>query len=111
MYAAHGAPASRLDVIREYRPKRPSGWDEVQARMVAVSDDGHGVKLVRALLHGQQVCAPYEEREEFRVKAADWLQMGHMAVDSVENTDEEERWVRSSGFDEAWETVPTRSQL
>jgi len=37
------------------------------------------------------------------------LGMGHMAVDSVEAG--EPRWVRSAGFDEAWEGVEVRAQL
>lgn len=37
-----------------------------------------------------------------------------MAIDSVENTERFENvshWVRSAGFEEAWEKIPLRAQL
>lgn len=110
MYASRRSPEIRLDDIRSYKPKKPSGWDGIEDRVCQVIDDGHAPKLIRALAHGQQICKPYEHREEFRVKAEDWLQMGHMAIDSVENA-KESTWVRSAGFEEAWENVPLRAQL
>lgn len=100
MYASRKCPAIRMDLVRDYQPKKPSGWDAIEDRVIAMEDDGHAAKLVRALAHGQKVCRPYEDREEFRVKHDDWLQMGHMAIDAVEAG--EPHWVRSAGFDEAW---------
>lgn len=114
MYASRKCPDILLDDIRSYRPKQPSGWDGIHDRVCTFYDDGHASKLIRALAHGQQVCKPYEDRKEFRVKHDDWLQMGHMAIDSVENTERFENvshWVRSAGFDKAWENIPLRSQL
>lgn len=110
MYASRRSPEIRLDDIRAYKPKHPSGWDAIEDRVCQVIDDGHAPKLIRALANGQRVCQPYEDRPEFRVKADDWLQMGHMAIDSVEDATGE-TWIRSAGFDEAWENVPLRAQL
>lgn len=83
-------------------------------RVCVFNDDGHSAKLVRALAHGQKICGPYEDKDEFRVKHDDWLQMGHMAIDSVEDTEKfpnVPHWARSVGFEEAWEKIPLRSQL
>lgn len=109
MYASRKCPDFRLDIIREYKPKQPSGWDAIEDRACALEDDGHTSKLIRALAHGQRVCGPFEDSKEFRVKHDDWLQMGHSVIDSVDVGDS--RWVRSAGFDEAWENVPARAQL
>lgn len=67
------------------------------------------LEIVRALAHGQQACAPYEDKSEFRLKKDDWLQLAHMTIDSVQA--EGPTWVRSAGFDEAWKSIPLRSQL
>ncbi|OTA23541.1 hypothetical protein BTJ68_12650 [Hortaea werneckii EXF-2000] len=109
MYASRKCPDIRLDLVRNHQPTQPSGWDPIQDRACAIEDDGHTSKLIRALAHGQNVCRKYEARDEFRVKHDDWLQMAHSVIDSVDVGDS--RWVRSAGFDEAWENVPARAQL
>lgn len=113
MYASRKCPDMRLDEIRDYKPKYPSGWEGIEERVCNFNDDGHAAKLIRALAHGQQICQPYEGKDSFRVKHNDWLQMGHMAIDSVENTEKfrVSTWVRSAGFEEAWKDIPLRSQL
>jgi hypothetical protein len=109
MYASRKSPEIHLDEIRNYKPKQPSGWDKVIERVRGLEEDGHAAKLIRALAHGQEACALYEDKPEFRLKKDDWLQLAHMAIDSVQA--EGPNWVRSAGFDEAWESVPLRSQL
>ncbi|KAI6838676.1 hypothetical protein KC340_g3891 [Hortaea werneckii] len=109
MYASRKCPDIRLDLVRNHQPTQPSAWDSIEDRACALEDDGHTSKLIRALAHGQNVCRKYEAREEFRVKHDDWLQMAHSVIDSVDVGDS--RWVRSAGFDEAWENVPARAQL
>ncbi|KAL1588329.1 hypothetical protein WHR41_02789 [Cladosporium halotolerans] len=109
MYVSRKSPEIHLDEIRNYKPKQPSDWTKVVERVRAHEDDGHASKMVRALAHGQQSCAPYDSKAEFRLKKDDWLQLAHMTIDSVEN--DGPTWVRSTGFDQAWEKVPLRSQL
>lgn len=75
MYPSRKCPDILLDDIRDYKPKQPSGWDGIQDRVCKFYDDGHASKLIRALAHGQQICKPYEQKEEFRIKHDDWLQM------------------------------------
>lgn len=74
MFASRRCPDMRLDEIRSYQPKQPSGWEEIADRVCQFYDDGHAAKLVRALAHGQKICAPYEDKAHFRVKHDDWLQ-------------------------------------
>jgi len=106
LYASRGCPRLLLDEIRNYTPVKSSGWDDIFERIKNYEDDGHGAKLVRALAHGQKTCKPYEDKESFRIKDDMWLQLGHMAVDSVESPAPE--WVRSCGFESAWEKVGFR---
>ena len=127
MYASRRSPEPRTDVINNYRPKHPvardtsgetSTWDRIFTRVVHYDDDGHAAKLIRALAHGEDICAAYDMDDlQFRVKGDMWLQLGHMgkfsqypfrnglttllAIDSVEDTGD--TWVRSAGFPEAWE--------
>lgn len=114
MYASRHSPTLSMDEIRSYKPKSPSNWDGIQDRVCTFYDDGHASKLVRALANGQAVCEKFEGKEGFVLKGEDWLQMGHMAIDSVENTERFSNvahWVRSAGFQEAWEGIPLRAQL
>ena len=123
MYASRRSPKPLLNEITNYKPKNAvrsgsDGWNEIFTRVKKYEDDGHGSKLVRALAHGEEICKPYDNREEFRIKKGMWLQLGNMgksrnrylnmqklteskkAIDSVE--DSGDTWVRSAGFDEAW---------
>ncbi|KAL8659838.1 MAG: hypothetical protein Q9226_000203, partial [Calogaya cf. arnoldii] len=81
-------------------------WNEIIKRVIEHEDDGHASKLVRALKNGEQICKPYNDDPGFRIKKDMWLKLGHMAIDSVEDTGEP--WVRSAGFDEAWEKYQDR---
>lgn len=106
MYASRRAPDMLVDEIKQYKPRKPGS--DVFARVLEIEDDGHASKLVRALANGKQVCEKYNSDEEVgEVKGEMWDQLLHMAIDSVEKT--ELRWVRSAGFDEAWEPVRERA--
>ena len=106
MYVSRGSPPLLLDEITTYTPARDSDWAGIIQRVIAHEDDGHAAKLVRALVHGEQACKPHEDRQGFMIKGAMWRQLGHMAIDSVEAG--EPRWVRSCGFEQAWEQIPLR---
>ncbi|PPJ56000.1 hypothetical protein CBER1_03425 [Cercospora berteroae] len=109
IYSSRGAPEPQLHEIRNHKPSKPSGWDGIIQRAIDFHDDCHVVKLIRALIRGQSICAPYEDCDDFRIKHDDWLQIGHMVVDSVSIG--EPYWIRSAGFDHAWEDVPLRQKL
>lgn len=79
-------------------------WSDLLPRFHVIPDDGHTIKLVRALDVCRQICAPYEDKPWRKIKGDDvWLKLHYMVLDSTENPGGEGRWVRSAGFDEMWE--------
>ena len=71
-----------MDEIINYKPKQPAdSWDDFFFRARNHADDGHIVKLLRALADGEKLCGPYEARDpSFRIKGDMWLQLGHMGM-------------------------------
>ncbi|KAL6722152.1 hypothetical protein ACLMJK_001259 [Lecanora helva] len=108
MYASRRSPEPLIDEIVNYKPKRPADkWDDIFLRARKHEDDGHCCKLVRAIAHGEKLCEGYDADDpRFRIKGDMWLQLGHMAIDSVE--DSGNPWVRSAGFPQAWENFKDR---
>ncbi|KAJ5176839.1 uncharacterized protein N7482_002716 [Penicillium canariense] len=111
MYVSRGCPDLLRDEIIRYPVTNE--WPAVFARGAShPSDDGHLAKFVRAVAHGQNVCKAYESKasQTMPVSGNMWLQIANMAIDS---TVEENRtmWIRSTGFDEAWEHLPGRARL
>ncbi|RMZ83991.1 hypothetical protein DV737_g1267, partial [Chaetothyriales sp. CBS 132003] len=110
LYVSRGSAQLDLGRIKNYQPKHPShGWSEIFARVHQLSDDGHSSKLIRAIAHGKQVSKAYEDEDAFMIKQDMFLQIAHMAIDSVEAGNP--RWVRNAGFDQAWVNVPDRARL
>lgn len=111
MYVSRGSPELFKDEITTYKPKAAGDWESLYKRVDAMEDDGHVSKLVRAMANGEQACKEYEDGEgkDWMIKGADWLQLGHMAVDSAEDGDT--KWVRNAGFESAWAKIPERSRL
>jgi hypothetical protein len=111
MYASRRSPPLLLDEVRNYEPKKENqSWDDIFRRVTEHEDDGHAVKLVRAIRHAQVASEKYEGREGFRIGGDMWLKIGNMAIDSVEGCEKEDgkSWVRSAGFEEAWEKFQDR---
>lgn len=111
LWAGVGAPRGNIDWLLAHPPKEPNcGWEGIFERACGHEDDGHMIKLIRALKNGEDVSRPYEGREEFRLKAGMFLQAAHAAIDSssaqpmkyVQHFD----IIRLVGFEEAWEKVP-----
>ncbi|KAJ5873308.1 hypothetical protein N7455_003851 [Penicillium solitum] len=103
MYTSRGTPDLLLDEVANYPIKED--WAQIFARSIAhPGDDGHLAKLARALAHGQKVCQAYESKHpEMQIKGDMWLRIGNIAVDSTVEEGDRPMWVRSTGFDEAWE--------
>lgn len=65
MYATVGAPALDIDEIKNYVPKvaqdgAGNPWLPIIDRGVRLEDDGHTIKVVRALVSGEKLCAGLE---------------------------------------------------
>lgn len=124
-YVARGCPKLSVDRIAAYVPKdrdptpaagepAPPGWSgegeqahapadataDLLPRMHGFVDDGHAIKLWRAVFVGRTVSAPYEDRGWLKVKGRLWDQVGRIIVDAVESPGP--TWVRNAGFAEAW---------
>ncbi|KAJ5708940.1 hypothetical protein N7493_010274 [Penicillium malachiteum] len=119
MYVSRNSPSLLLDEVSKYPAK--DSWDTVISRAVAhPTDDGHLAKLVRALAHGENVCQPFESGSP--ISGDMWLRIGNMvlvansfpastAVDSTAGCRDRGMWIRSTGFDEAWENFSGRARL
>ena len=128
MYASRRSPPLLLDEISMYTPAKPEAgdaeWKGIFTRLFNFEDDGHAVKLGRAVRNGELICGEWEKRGEganghgkpgedwMKIKGFMWEKIGNMVIDSVEDTGV--RWARSVGFEEAWkdyEDRPRKSQL
>ncbi|KAF4120221.1 hypothetical protein GMORB2_3348 [Geosmithia morbida] len=74
-------------------------------RVHAIPDDGHIIKLSRALILIQERTAEFSDREWVRIRRDDqWLRIHYMLLRGVER--ESGHWVMSPGFKQSWRGVP-----
>lgn len=80
VYPVVGIPKLHLNEITDYEPKHPDdgSWKQLAKRALEVPDDGHTSKVIRALMHGQKLWQPYEDRDSFMVKGDMWQKIAHM---------------------------------
>ncbi|KAK7403241.1 hypothetical protein QQX98_011013 [Neonectria punicea] len=107
-YIARGCPPLHPEWLLRYTPKAASPGvsqpEDLLPRVHGVVDDGHTVKLARALLLAQRVSRPYAGRPWVRIPEGDgWLKAMHLLLDA--NEPGGVMWVRAAGFDEAWEDI------
>lgn len=110
-YVGRGCPTLHADILKSYKPKDAqlvSKPQDLLPRFHALPDDGHTIKVVRALLIAQQESGKYAGRPWLRIKEDDWLRIHYMLLDGVEG--QSSQWVRSAGFEEAWKEVPELSR-
>jgi hypothetical protein len=108
-YIARGCPPLRLDAIKSFVPEETSAAKpaDLLPRFHEIIDDGHTIKVVRALLIAQELSRKYAGRPWIRIADDDtWLKAHQILLQSTEGPQEPALWVRSAGFDEAWEKVP-----
>jgi len=108
IYASRGAPKLYASEVQNYVPKvTPQGnpWLDIIDRVLVYKDKtvGHGVKVVRALAHGEQICKPHVGKSGFPMQDDMWWKAAAMLMDSLEEGGRE--YVFSVGFDEAWRDV------
>ncbi|KAK4243432.1 hypothetical protein C7999DRAFT_44757 [Corynascus novoguineensis] len=134
MYAGCACPPLYPERVRAYVPRRPhDGWPELFHRAAIYQDEGHVVKLVRAMYSLEFLADPLAPG--FPIAEEDFVKIAHMAVDSVERAFEPEghhrmpdavaqamtervgqggemvtknqmRWVFYGGLEKAWDWVP-----
>ncbi|KAE8449639.1 hypothetical protein EG329_007969 [Mollisiaceae sp. DMI_Dod_QoI] len=127
MYPSRRSPALLLDEVSGYVPAKlpaetevtngqgtakDTEWPGIFERLFNFPDDGHAVKLGRAVANGERVSKEYENEDWCKIKGFMWEKIGNMVIDSVEDTGA--HWARSVGFAEAWkeyEDRPRRAQL
>lgn len=133
MCAGTACPPLYPDRVVNYIPHHPThGWSELFHRANVYRDEGHAVKLLRALY----ALEPLELRPDFPITKSDFFKIAHMGIDSIERAMTEEdgnhvpkevsagvlqrvgrggemvvgnmtRWVFYGGLPNAWRHVPT----
>lgn len=107
-YAARAVPELSLDQIKGYKPmaQGPSpSIAEVASQIHPMPDDGHAIKLARAVGICEELTKKYQDRDWVLLKGDDtWAKIRHLVIDSLRGPGE--YWVRSAGLDEAWTEVP-----
>ncbi|RYP59711.1 hypothetical protein DL770_010150 [Monosporascus sp. CRB-9-2] len=108
-YAARACPELSLDRIASYEPKDKGPGPAVERllpRMYAFEDDGHAIKLFRAVDIGRRAISRYENNDNNNkhwvlIRGPElWDKIMHLVVDSVEAPGP--TWVRGAGDAEAW---------
>ncbi|KAF7542850.1 hypothetical protein G7Z17_g11224 [Cylindrodendrum hubeiense] len=111
IYASRGCPKILLEELTNYVPRyatwKEDGWNKIFYRSM-IYVDSHASKLIRAMAHAEHVCRLYDDDDAFVIKTTDWLRLANMAMDSIEEEEGVEDWIRSCGFDEAWAPFPDR---
>jgi len=109
IYASRRSPKLLLEDVTGYIPKELEAgggeWKGIFRRLFDLEDDGHAVKLGRAIAHGEVVSKDHEQQDWCKIRTFMWEKLGNMAIDSVEGLDSGSRWVFSAGFEEAWKNV------
>lgn len=83
-YAVSGSPPVLVDEIKNYVPKNSLGgnpWLDIIERSLCVQDDGHTIKVIRALVNGERLTAKYRDiskRMDLPVVSDMWLKIAAM---------------------------------
>lgn len=107
-YASRLAPMLDGDEIVNYKVRQAGlTWSSLIDQVNQLKhDDGHIAKLVRALAHGSQVCAPYHNQPElssrFPLDERGFFQIANMALDTTADPVLPRRWVRGAGGERNW---------
>lgn len=115
LYAGMGCPPPRMNWILSHTPREAnSSWPRVIERAVHHADDGHMIKLIRAIKHAEAVSRPYEGEPGFQLKQSDFLPCAIAAIDSASEVPmigiQHFDLVRGAGWPKAWDKVPIRKE-
>lgn len=112
LYASRRAPEIRLDLLENYESERSgkdgNPWLGIIERGINFKDDGHTIKLLRAILNGEEVSKG--EVRDGMLTGNMWRKFANAAIDAVEEAQKEgmDIWIGNAGFDEDWEKIPDR---
>lgn len=74
---------------------------EVASKIHPMHDDGHAIKLARAVGICEELSKKYQDKDWVLLKGDDtWAKIHHLVIDSLQGPGD--YWVRSAGLDEAW---------
>ncbi|KAI1133837.1 hypothetical protein F5Y05DRAFT_400713 [Hypoxylon sp. FL0543] len=106
-YAAINCPPLRFDQFTSYVPrdKKVVPTEELARRVQDIeNDDGHAIKLFRAVVLGRTVSEKYEDKEWIKIKGDLWTKLNHLIVDSLEAP--APRWIYGAADPKAWDEMP-----
>jgi Questin oxidase-like len=107
-YVASGSVPLDEKYITDYSSPESDGWswEDIFSAVVKQHDDGHAAKFIRALKNGELVSQQHELRSDildrFPVRGDMWLKLARMCHDTTKNMEIDLKWVRFTGYDEAW---------
>lgn len=105
-YVARGCPPLRREALLPPKAGADQETRSLVPRFHRVVDDGHTIKVVRALLLAQRESQAWSGRPWIRIADDnDWRRAMHLLLSGVEGGPSQ-LWVRSAGFDEAWKDIP-----
>jgi hypothetical protein len=84
LYASEHTPALHLEEIANYTPTTTAldgekAWEDIISRAVSMEDDGHVVKMVRALGYGEKISKSLREKQPTTITGNMWKQLGSMS--------------------------------
>lgn len=115
IYVNRGCPELRIDEIQDYIPRRSDSmnWEEIIDRSKKIPDDGHVVKMIRALKQGHDISLPLEAVEDpsisLPIRNEMWLKVANMVLDSTQDAVKvPDKWLLGPRYDQCWQGVADR---
>lgn len=109
-YVVSGSAELYEDAVTGYHDdfSAEMGWKELYAVVNKEHDDGHVVKMIRALKNGQEASRSFEGGypDAFPVKGNMWLKIARMALDTTKDWPTDQKFVNFTGFDMGWKIRP-----
>ncbi|KAI0377468.1 hypothetical protein F5Y04DRAFT_264337 [Hypomontagnella monticulosa] len=107
-YAAAACPPLPLERLSSYVPKdkKAGPANDQLPRLFNLEEDGHAIKLFRAVRLGKTISEKYDDKGWIKIKGDMWEKLSHLVVDAVEAGGP--RWIFCTGDPTTWDEVPDR---
>ena len=114
MAAGVGMPVLYPEVLEAHVMKTNQGkgtdWDGIFEKVCRHADDGHMIKFIRALAHGEKASKPYEGQKDFPMRQEMFLKAANAVLDNSSSTPmlflRHFDLIRGVGMPQAWAEVP-----